>query len=159
MACADGCGRRRAAPTGALPSGGGLQWPAPGWTRLLARSAACCRRPGRSRLRRRPRWRRCPARRRASWPTTSASRWWRSARAWPAPVARKGRRALRKRCDLVTWRLITYRLPAEPSRHRVGVWRELRRLGAVSLQQGTWAVPEGEGFDAGFAQVVEAITA
>ncbi len=59
----------------------------------------------------------------------------------------------------MAWRLITYRLPAEPSRHRVAVWRELRRLGAVTLQQGTWAVPEGEGFDAGFADVVEAIKA
>jgi len=59
----------------------------------------------------------------------------------------------------VPWRVITYRLPAEPSRHRVAVWRELRRLGAVTLQQGTWAVPGGEPFEAGFAQVVEAITA
>jgi ChrB-like protein len=58
----------------------------------------------------------------------------------------------------VTWRVITYRLPAEPSRHRVAVWRELRRLGAVPLQQGTWAVPQGEGFDAGLADVAEAIT-
>jgi len=53
--------------------------------------------------------------------------------------------------------VITYRLPAEPSRHRVAVWRELRRLGAVPLQQGTWAVPEGEGFDAGLAEVAESI--
>ena len=59
----------------------------------------------------------------------------------------------------VAWRVITYRLPAEPSRHRVAVWRELRRLGAVPLQQGTWAVPEGEPFEAGFAHVVEAIEA
>ncbi len=59
----------------------------------------------------------------------------------------------------MAWRVITYRLPAEPSRHRVAVWRELRRLGAVPLQQGTWAVPGGEPFEAGFAQVVEAITA
>jgi ChrB-like protein len=58
-----------------------------------------------------------------------------------------------------SWRVITYRLPAEPSRHRVAVWRELRRLGAVPLQQGTWAVPDGERFDAGFAEVVEAIKA
>ncbi len=57
----------------------------------------------------------------------------------------------------MAWRVITYRLPGEPSRHRVAVWRELRRLGAVALQQGTWAVPEGERFDAGFAQVIEAI--
>jgi ChrB-like protein len=59
----------------------------------------------------------------------------------------------------VGWRLITYRLPAEPSRHRVAIWRELRRLGAVSLQQGTWAVPPGEPFDAGLAQVTAAIVA
>ena len=59
----------------------------------------------------------------------------------------------------VPWRVITYRLPAEPSRHRVAVWRELRRLGAVPLQQGTWAVPEGEPFEAGYAQVVEVVKA
>ena len=57
------------------------------------------------------------------------------------------------------WRVITYRLPAEPSRHRVAVWRELRRLGAVALQQGTWAVPDGEPFEAGLAQVIEKIQA
>ncbi len=39
------------------------------------------------------------------------------------------------------WVLLTYHLPNEPSRHRVAVWRELRRVGAVSLQQATWAVP------------------
>ena len=39
------------------------------------------------------------------------------------------------------------------------MWRELRRLGAVQLQQGTWAVPGGEGFDAGFTHVLESITA
>jgi hypothetical protein len=59
----------------------------------------------------------------------------------------------------MAWRVITYRLPPEPSRHRVAVWRELRRLGAVSLQQGAWAVPDGEPFEAGFAQVVEGIKA
>ncbi len=59
------------------------------------------------------------------------------------------------------WRVITYRLPAEPSRHRVAVWRELRRLGAVALQQGTWAVPDGEPFEVGFsaAQLEELFTA
>ena len=59
----------------------------------------------------------------------------------------------------MSWQVITYRLPAEPSRHRVAVWRELRRLGAVALQQGAWAVPDGEPFAAGLAQVVEAIKA
>ena len=59
----------------------------------------------------------------------------------------------------MSWRVITYRLPPEPSRHRVAVWRELRRLGAVSLQQGTWAVPDGEPFEAGLSQVAAAIKA
>ncbi len=57
----------------------------------------------------------------------------------------------------MSWQLITYRIPAEPSRHRVAVWRELRRLGAVPLQQGTWAVPAGEPFDAGLARVIRTI--
>jgi hypothetical protein len=57
----------------------------------------------------------------------------------------------------VSWQVITYRLAADPSRHRVAIWRELRRLGAVPLQQGTWAVPQGERFDAGLAQVIEQI--
>jgi hypothetical protein len=60
----------------------------------------------------------------------------------------------------VSWRVIIYRLAAEPSRHRVAIWRELRRLGAVPLQQGTWALPQGdERFDAGFDQVTAAIQA
>jgi hypothetical protein len=40
------------------------------------------------------------------------------------------------------WLMLVVRLPAEPSRHRVAVWRELRRAGAVPLGQGCWAVPE-----------------
>ena len=61
--------------------------------------------------------------------------------------------------DQARWLMLVVRLPAEPSRHRVAVWRELRRLGAVSLQQGTWAVPGGEVFDEGFGHVVETIAA
>jgi len=45
------------------------------------------------------------------------------------------------------WRIVTYRLEAEGSRHRVAIWRELRKAGAVSLQNGTWAVPPGTDFD------------
>jgi hypothetical protein len=46
----------------------------------------------------------------------------------------------------MNWLIFTYRLPAEPSRHRVAVWRELRRAGALSLQQATWAVPDRADF-------------
>lgn len=33
-------------------------------------------------------------------------------------------------------------VPSEPSRHRVAVWRELRRFGAVPLGQGAWTAPD-----------------
>lgn len=33
-------------------------------------------------------------------------------------------------------------VPSEPSRHRVAVWRELRRLGAVPVGQGAWTAPD-----------------
>jgi hypothetical protein len=42
----------------------------------------------------------------------------------------------------VQWTVLVLRLPAQPSRHRVAVWRELSRAGALSLGQGVWAVPD-----------------
>jgi len=59
----------------------------------------------------------------------------------------------------VDWLLVTYRLPAEPSRHRVAVWRELRRLGAVSLQQATWALPARRDLAEAIAKVVALVEA
>jgi ChrB-like protein len=52
------------------------------------------------------------------------------------------------------WRIVTYRLAGEESRHRVAAWRELRRTGAVALQSATWAIPCGPGFDEGLARAV-----
>ncbi len=40
------------------------------------------------------------------------------------------------------WVLLVYRLPREPSRHRVAVWRKLKALGALYLQDGVAALPE-----------------
>ena len=57
------------------------------------------------------------------------------------------------------WLLVTYRLPPEPSRHRVAVWRELRRLGAVSLQQATWALPARRDLADALAKVVALVEA
>ena len=53
------------------------------------------------------------------------------------------------------WILLFVRLPAEPSRHRVAVWRELRRAGALSLGQGSWAVPDAAAFTEGINRAVE----
>ena len=40
------------------------------------------------------------------------------------------------------WVLLVYRIPREPSRHRVAVWRKLKDLGALYLQDGVAALPE-----------------
>ncbi|MFY7066211.1 Chromate resistance protein ChrB [Nocardiopsis changdeensis] len=48
--------------------------------------------------------------------------------------------------DAVRWMLAVVQVPAKPSRHRVAVWRELRRAGAVPVSQGTWALPAAEVF-------------
>lgn len=42
----------------------------------------------------------------------------------------------------MSWIVLVYRLPAQPSRHRVGVWRELRRIGALPIQQSIYILPE-----------------
>ncbi len=41
-----------------------------------------------------------------------------------------------------SWVLLVYRIPREPSRHRVAVWRKLQDLGALYLQDGVVALPE-----------------
>ncbi len=46
------------------------------------------------------------------------------------------------------------RQSAEPSRHRVAVWRELRRIGALLLGQGVWAVPDVPVFADGIASAI-----
>ncbi|SEP50590.1 Chromate resistance protein ChrB [Amycolatopsis saalfeldensis] len=53
------------------------------------------------------------------------------------------------------WLVLVVRVPAEPSRHRVAVWRELRRAGALSLGQGAWVVPDAPVFADGVARVIE----
>jgi|SRR5919197_1481041 hypothetical protein len=52
------------------------------------------------------------------------------------------------------WTVLIVRLPADPSRHRVAVWRELRRVGALSLGQGVWAVPATPAFNQGVERAV-----
>jgi hypothetical protein len=45
------------------------------------------------------------------------------------------------------WHLFVYRLPSKPSSARVAVWRDLRRLGALPLQQAVVVLPRGRGFE------------
>ncbi len=39
------------------------------------------------------------------------------------------------------WVVLSYRLPREPSRHRLAVWRRLKRLGATVLHDAVWLLP------------------
>jgi len=39
------------------------------------------------------------------------------------------------------WLLLVYRVPREPTASRVYVWRKLKQLGAVALQDATWVLP------------------
>ena len=54
------------------------------------------------------------------------------------------------------WTVLIVRLPADPSRHRVAVWRELRRTGALMLGQGVWAVPTIPAFSQGLERAIKA---
>ncbi|TLS48796.1 ChrB protein [Paenibacillus antri] len=39
------------------------------------------------------------------------------------------------------WLLLSYKIPNEPSKHRVFVWRKLKRLGAELLHDTFWCLP------------------
>ncbi|MER5686169.1 Chromate resistance protein ChrB [Streptomyces sp. NPDC002205] len=54
----------------------------------------------------------------------------------------------------VRWLVLVIKLAAEPSRHRVAVWRELRKVGALSLGQGIWAVPDVPAFADGVRRAI-----
>ena len=51
------------------------------------------------------------------------------------------------------WIAIIYSLPREPSRARVSVWRKLKRIGAVSIQQSMWILPADDENDGLFAEI------
>ena len=59
----------------------------------------------------------------------------------------------------MNWIVLLFRVPAEPSRHRVAVWRELRRTGAVSLGQSAWLAPAAPAFADGIDRAVQLVQA
>lgn len=40
------------------------------------------------------------------------------------------------------WLLLTYKLASEPSARRVYIWRKLKRLGAISIFDAVWVLPD-----------------
>ena len=59
------------------------------------------------------------------------------------------RQCISRKCNacymsaVTKWVIVVVRFPAEPSRHRVAAWRELRKAGGVSLGAGVWALVGG----------------
>ena len=44
--------------------------------------------------------------------------------------------------DTQHWLLLTYKVPSEPAKRRVALWRRLKGMGAVYLQQGVCLIPK-----------------
>jgi hypothetical protein len=42
----------------------------------------------------------------------------------------------------MNWLLLSYKLTAEPSARRVHIWRKLKRIGAISILDAVWALPD-----------------
>jgi hypothetical protein len=53
------------------------------------------------------------------------------------------------------WVLVLVQLPGAAPRHRVAVWRELRKIGAVPVVAGAWVVPAAPAFQAGLQRAEE----
>jgi hypothetical protein len=66
----------------------------------------------------------------------------------PAKAAsRKGvpaAKATRRAAVAESWLLLNYRVPSESSRARVAVWRDLKRLGGLYVQQAVCVLPDRE---------------
>src|SRR5438067_6952667 len=73
--------------------------------------------------------------------TPSASSGRDSGPAQDRPSRRAQDRFLRQAHD-EAWLLLIYTVPAQPSRKRAFIWRELKKAGAVYLRDGVCALPE-----------------
>jgi polyhydroxyalkanoate synthesis regulator phasin len=56
-----------------------------------------------------------------------------------------------------SWLLLIYRVPSTPSRARVSVWRRLKRLGALYVQQAVCVLPDRAEIRASLAEIRERI--
>jgi len=55
------------------------------------------------------------------------------------------------------WLLFTYWLAPEPSRKRVFVWRQLKKIGALSLEGGGWVLPKKDPLTARIAELMHTV--
>src|SRR5437868_14637367 len=64
-----------------------------------------------------------------------------------------------KRGSPLKWRVLIYRVPTEPASKRVAVWRDLKRLGALYLQQCACIFPDIPGLTDAVQEVAAKIPA
>ena len=57
----------------------------------------------------------------------------------------------------LVWVALSYRLPREPSRHRLAVWRRLKRIGAIVLHDAVWLLPADASTREAFEWIAEEI--
>jgi hypothetical protein len=55
------------------------------------------------------------------------------------------------------WLLFTYWLPPEPSRKRVFIWRQLKKIGALSTEGGGWLLPKREPLSTNITDIVRSV--
>jgi len=63
----------------------------------------------------------------------------------------------KSRARVLDWLLLVYRVPSEPSRNRVSVWRELKRRGALFVQSCVCVFPDLPECRAGLDAAIEKI--
>ncbi|MDM9582338.1 Chromate resistance protein ChrB [Nostoc sp. GT001] len=61
--------------------------------------------------------------------------------------------------DRQSWNLLVYKVPAQPSTQRVYVWRKLKGLGALYLQQSVCLLPQREDLQSHLKELKADITA
>jgi hypothetical protein len=59
--------------------------------------------------------------------------------------------------SLHTWTLLVYKIPSQPSRLRLQIWRKLQRMGALYLQDAVCVVPSRPDLDENMQYIAEAI--
>lgn len=55
------------------------------------------------------------------------------------------------------WLILAYKVPSEPTRIRTGVWRQVKALGCLHLQQAVWLLPQTAQTEAELQKLAERI--
>jgi hypothetical protein len=59
--------------------------------------------------------------------------------------------------NLRQWLMLTYKVPSEPTRFRTYIWRQVKALGCLHLQQAVWLLPDTPHLNSEFKKLVSKI--